>query len=149
MATQELSILKSVLDKPGGVCEQILADPTLESKLENIIAAVNSGDNLAFLIKQVETQKTQYTQAFLARDQTLLASPVTPFAFLGVTNYLDQTRDRSVKVAEALDTVIAQEFGIQHAGVLDTWNGYLRQVETQAFRSLSDFQKTQTAEKNK
>jgi thiamine kinase-like enzyme len=148
ITTQELSILKAVLDQPGGACEQILADHTKASKLESIITAVNSGDNLAFLIKQVETQKTVYTQAFLAKDRTQLSNPAFPFAFLGVKNYLDQTRRRSLQVAQSLDKLITKEFG-NHAGVLAAWNSYLQQVDAQASQSISSFQAIQKAEKDK
>ena len=149
MAIQELNVLKFVLDRPGGVCEQILADPTKASKLANIIATVNSGDNLAFLVNQVETQKSVYTQGFVTGNQKLLAEPASQFAFLAVANYLETTRQRSQGVADALDRAIAQEFGEQHGGVVNVWNSYLRQVQLQAFRSITSMQEIKKAANNK
>jgi hypothetical protein len=131
------------LDKPGGVCEQLLTDTENADKLEKIITAVNSADNLAFLIKVVETPKGLFTRAFLSESN----SDIPPFTFLAFENYLEQTRTRSQRVAAALDKVITQEFGQTHAGVAVKWDEYLQQAHNRASELLASLQELQDAAK--
>jgi hypothetical protein len=128
------------LDAPGGVCEQVLADTTKAKKLANIISTVNSADNLAFLIKKVETPKGIFTRSFLA---TASNSDIPPFTFLAFENYLEQTQHRSVQVAATLDAVITKEFGKAHAGVAVKWNQYLKQANEHASQILTSLHTSQ------